>query len=794
MSGHRRRTAGKPAGKRFCPFPSQSAAVGPYTTRFMATANNIDHPHFVYSRNDNPDLVTQFTLHGPRGREMSCSGIIGSFVAMDDLGPKNKCHHQGICYLENLMMWIGTDLMHNSSMYLSEVVTEEHFRFFMDFDFKVVPGYRTRCSSSLQLPSQSVGRMAADSVRQQTPRPGVKTSVSSSEESEGSYVEGSLEENHEHHTTPDGNVIKFPEELKIIMLMSIHRSLGRLYELDKLCLPNPQDWKDIHDHHKKHNEDQQWYEQQEAYFPRCPAIVEHVRSYWQRRVDKVKAELSKLRCVQDAASKEEALRVMKLASQLEELRQVRDAEVESACEGMQCSDDDFRLGNMIVTTTPGRLVVDTKKGSRYHKFGMHLHCKNLVVNREVMALVRAAVVSDLNNNSVLNSLLADLGLQWYGGKWNWANIVDEDVYKSGGTNLRLVGSKKYDERMDGSLNPCITAAYLPESVLRYNGVFDKESVMRYLSTPPLMVMDCSIRTCRRQRWWDEVTPWKFETEYLREHPDVEMVYNSVRRQYMQEKMGLSDDEMNELIHTGGVRQKRVRQRMGQDDTTNLLANIRPYLHRSQQVRMSDHDMQAFMRDFISKIHIGKQEIDQFITTRKKQMERMHSHSSEMLQMIQRQQTMYRVYSMVCENFRTGRNTVRVIYKTNTGNYTLFTDCRTCPNNGADHSSKTIFFTVSKRRQVFLKCTCKCVDKIGLTGSPCSEFMLPICYLDNRTYAHISSPHDIVNLQNADRAQLHLLQLRNALPERVSQEEMEYEEYLENEKKKKRRNPLARQFK
>lgn len=721
---------------------TKNLALGACTKNLIQEIHQVTHKHYFKNKPDNTPV--QFTLMGPTHMMVPATGVIVNLSYLDELDDSKKpCLNSSKCFLENFYFIYSQDIVNNQSVFINESVGENRFRLFMDLDFKLNDNFKSRLDTEIPMRSQSVEMVSR------------------------SYDSSPINEDEEMQREVE-NVLKLPEEFKYIMLMCIHRCIGKLYNMHEIATPCPMKWHKLNKKHIKTRPETNIYDRFQAFFPRCPQFISDVESYWDEKIISVEREIEQL-------SDDDLKNKTRLKVYVDLLRDKKSDELDLAMNGSNQPDDDFKLGNMIVTESKGQRVFDQKKNKYYHKYGIHIHWKNIVVTKYIADLIIVLVIHELNNNTILNDTIKSLNLNLYEGKWNWYSILDSMVYKESGSNLRLIGSKKYNPHNVGTKNPHTTSSYLPTMVIRPDGRSDITAVELYNDKDKCfqMVTDCSIRVNYRQKWSSSFTPFFMEDKFLRDNPSISELTMIHRRDIVRKILGFSDDDMYSALNYGKMTKQVI------DRNIQNGAAIGGVIRGSTKLNIDQTYINHFCDEFIRKIQITSDDVDELFRKKIQASKRMKvDYSTE----FQRYNVIYNVVARVFSSFKQKKNTITTIYKTPSNCYLLFTNCRTCPNHIQDHSKKTIYFLVDSKQFVYLKCTCRCEHRVGISGSSCLNFKLFITQLDDYTYSSIEND----DLKRIDRQSCNKVELKSIIISESRPCDMSYaeEQYLEQQKKKK----------
>jgi hypothetical protein len=241
----------------------------------------------------------------------------------------------------------------------------------------------------------------------------------------------------------DHQPLKLPDEFRSLLFKSIHTSINRIYDGETFAFPHPEDWFKFHNEHEKVKGtiDSPLFKKSELFYFRSPGVIESINTYWGEKAQ------SKEKEIESEPDENKVNYVLK--AELEKIYGDWEREMELAENGSLQTDEDFQINNLVICERQGTLMYDESKQKSYCKFGIHMHWKNIIVDPTIADLIRIVVIRDLEANTLLNSCMKSLNIQSYGSAWKWENVLDNDVYKERGTNLRLVGSKKYDSRSKG---------------------------------------------------------------------------------------------------------------------------------------------------------------------------------------------------------------------------------------------------------------------------------------------------------------------------------------------------------
>lgn len=762
-------------------------ALGVTTNTYVKEIHNSAHPHYFKSSKDEQVEETQFTLMGPSKNDKSGSGNICNLKPLDELTELNSpCLRSGRCFLECFYMWYARDIQMKQDMFVNEVIHGSRFRLFMDLDFKLVPNFVRDKVSSSSLQSQSNYNLSdPNHVSTSSSSQSVEKDYDDNEMVYSSATSLSLLHNNNHN-----GLIKLPDEFRSLIFKSIHNSINRIYDGESFAFPSPEDWFHFHNEHErvKGQINSPLFKKSELFYFRSPSFIEDIDNYWS---DQVKAKEREI----ETESDENRVNYV-LKPELEKLKECWEKEMDLAENGSTQSDEDFQLNNLVICERQGTLMFDESKQKSYCKFGIHLHWKNIIVDPSIADLIRIVVIRDLEANTLLNSCMKSLNIQSYGSVWKWENVLDNDVYKERGTNLRLVGSKKYDSRQIGTRNPHITSAYLPTLIIRANGLFDDdEGLQQYKTSPYLMVNDCSIRINTRQKWANSLTDWKglglgFTPSSNPSNNNMESLISDpeVRKAHIQKLLGLTTDEMNEVVFSNKFTHLKTKTKVGMNEQ-QINAVIQTNIRNAMEMIFDDRQMKIITQMFFTQIKLSQSAVDSLIESKKRDGVRNGLINDKKFKLhLKKLRDLYYIFIRICTGFLDGVYKISAIYKTMNNGFTLFTNCRTCPNHGGDHGSKSIFFSITAMKQVYLKCTCKCKGKVGLTGGACSELKLYINRLDDHTFGTIANDSlKKLNRETATKAQLFSMNLSDARPQDMTAEEMEkFKEQKKKEKTKKQK--------
>lgn len=736
-------------------------ALGITTNTYIKEIHNSTHPHYFKSVKDELVVETQFSLMGPAKNDKSGSGNICNLKPLDELTEvSSPCLRSGRCFLECFYMWYARDIQMKQDMFINEVIHGSRFRLFMDLDFKVVPTF-VRDQPNITHTSQLSGSSSSVEEESDMGYSGVGTSQF------------------------DQQPLKLPNEFKSLLFKSIHTSINRIYDGETFAFPHPEDWFHFHNEHEKVKGtiDSPLFKKSELFYFRSPGVIESINTYWSEKVKNKEREI-------DSETDQNKVNYV-LKAELEKVNGDWEREIELAENGSMQTDEDFQINNLVICERQGTLMYDESKQKSYCKFGIHLHWKNIIVDPTIADLIRIVVIRDLEANTLLNSCMKSLNIQSYGSAWKWENVLDNDVYKERGTNLRLVGSKKYDSRQIGTKNPHITSAYLPTLIIRANGLFDEdEGLEQYRSSPYLMVNDCSIRINSRQRWANSLTDWKNLTcsqVGVSSNIDIDP---EVRKTHIQQLLGLTTEQINEVVFSNKFNYLKTKVTVGMNEK-QINAVIQSNIRNAMEMMFDDRQMKIITQMFFTQIKLSQSAVDILIESKNKDAQRNGLVNDKKFKLyLKKLKDLYYIFIRICTGFLDGIYKITAIYKTMSNGFTIFTNCRTCPNHGGDHGSKAIFFSITAHKQVYLKCTCKCKGKVGLTGGSCSDLKLYINRLDDYTFGTIANDSlKKLNRETATKAQLFSMNLSEARPQDMTEEETQ--QFLDKKEKEKTKSKKQR---